>query len=161
MGSLTAADVVEERIVEREHEALRAGLSTLRGAIEDAHYLTRLELAERVARSTAWMHREFLPHAAWEEAWLYNRIDQETSSPWTTRGLRVQHEQIRELAGRLEAASTLAHARWTREVEVQLIAAMARLDALLSAHLAQEDLFVTPLLQERVSATRHGAKPGA
>jgi hemerythrin-like domain-containing protein len=160
MGSLTAADVVEERIVEREHEALRAGLSTLRGAIEDAHRLTRLELAERVARSTAWMHRDFLPHAAWEEAWLYNRLDQETGSPWTTRGLRVQHEQIRELAGRLEAASTLAHVRWTREVEVQLIAAMARLDALLSAHLAQEDLFVTPLLQERVLATRRGDKPG-
>jgi hemerythrin-like domain-containing protein len=156
MGRLTAADVVEERIVEREHEALRAGLSVLRGAIEDAHRLTRLELGERVARTTAWMHRDFLPHAAWEEAWLYNRLDQETGSPWTTRGLRVQHEQIRELAGQLEAASTLAHARWTREVEVQLIAAMARLDALVSAHLAQEELVVTPLLDERVVVARHG-----
>ena len=155
MGTLTAADV-EGRILEKEHEAMRAGLSTLRGAIEDAHRLTRLELAERVARSTAWLHREFLPHAAWEEAWLYSRLDQATGSPWTTRGLRVQHEQIRELAGALETASTIAHERWTREIELTLVAAMARLDAVLSAHLAQEELFLPPLLEEHGATIRHG-----
>lgn len=161
MGSPTAADIVEERILEREHVTLRAGLSTLKGTIEDASRLSQLQLAERVTRSTAWMRRDFLPHAAWEEAWLYNQLDHETGSPWTTRGLRVQHEQIRELAVQLEAASALAHTRWTREIEVQLIAAMARLDALLSAHLAQEDLFLTPLIEERVSAARRGASARA
>jgi len=100
MGSLTAANIVEERILEREHESLRIGLSTLQGAIEDAHRLSRPEIAERVARSTSWMHRAFLPHAAWEEAWLFGHLDQETGSPWTTRALRFQHEQIRELVDR-------------------------------------------------------------
>jgi hemerythrin-like domain-containing protein len=157
MGSPTAADIVEERILEREHETLRAGISSLKGAIEDASRLTQVQLVERVVRTTAWMRRDVLPHAAWEEAWLYNQLDQETGSPWTTRGLRVQHEQIRELAARLEGVCALAHTRWTRDIEVQLIAAMARLDALLSAHLAQEDLFVTPLIEERVAAARHGA----
>lgn len=150
MGCPMTADVVEERILEREHESLRVGLSTLQGAIEDAHRLSRPELAERVARSTAWMHRAFLPHAAWEEAWLFAHMDQETGSPWTTRGLRFQHEQIRELASALEKASTVAHERWTREIEFALVAAMARLDALLSAHLAQEELFVLPLLGEKL-----------
>ena len=149
MGSPTVGTVVDERILEREHESLRIGLSTLEGAIEDAHRLTRPELAERVARSTAWMHREFLPHAAWEEAWLYARLDHETGSPWTTRGLRVQHEQIRELAFALETASTMAHERWTSEIEFALVAAMARLDALLTAHLAQEELIALPLLEAR------------
>ena len=161
MGSPTAADIVEERILEREHETLRAGLSTLKGTIEDAPRLAQVQLVERVARTTSWMRREFQPHAAWEEAWLYNQLDLETGSPWTTRGLRVQHEQIRELAVQLETASTHAHARWTREIEFQLIAAMARLDALLSAHLAQEDLFLTPLIEERVSSARHGASARA
>lgn len=146
MGRLTAAAVVEARIIEREHESLRAGLSTLAGAVEDAFRLTRVELADRVARSTAWLHREFLPHAAWEEAWLYARLDHETGSPWTTRVLRVQHEQIRELAAALETASTVAHQRWTREIEFGLVAAMARLDALLSAHIIQEELIALPLL---------------
>jgi iron-sulfur cluster repair protein YtfE (RIC family) len=149
MGSPTVGTLVDERILEREHESLRIGLSTLEGTIEDAHRLTRPELADRVARSTAWMHREFLPHAAWEEAWLYARLDHETGSPWTTRGLRVQHEQIRELASALETASTVAHERWTHEIEFELVAAMARLDALLSAHLAQEELIALPLLEAR------------
>lgn len=159
MGSLSGA-AVEERILEREHEGIRAGLSSLQGAIEDAHRLTRVELAERVARTTAWMHRDFLPHAAWEEAWLYARLDHESGSPWTTRGLRFQHEQIRELAGALETASVVAHDRWTHEIEYTLLAAMARLDALLSAHLALEELFVLPLLDETGPPLRHGSRPG-
>lgn len=160
MGSLHAADLVEVRILEREHASLRAGLSTLKGAIEDAPHLSRVELAERVARSTSWMHRTFLPHAAWEEAWLYSRVDHESGSAWTTRGLRVQHEQIRELAGALETTSTVAHDRWTREVEFALVAAMARLDALLTAHMAEEEMFVLPLLEERGSAARSVGAPG-
>lgn len=148
MGSSTTADVVAERILERDHESLRAGRSILKGAIEDAPGLTRVELTDRVARSTSWMHREFMPHAAWEEAWLYPRLDRDAGSPWTTRGLRFQHEQIRELAVALEVASTIAHERWTREVEFTLVAAMARLDALLCAHIAQEELVALPLLAE-------------
>jgi iron-sulfur cluster repair protein YtfE (RIC family) len=154
MGSLIGA-AVEERILEREHEGIRAGLSSLQGTIEDAHRLTRVELAERVARATAWMHREFLPHAAWEEAWLYGRLDHEAGSPWATRGLRFQHEQIRELAAALETTSMIAHDRWTPEIAFDLVAAMARLDALLSAHLAQEELYVLPLLDEASSRPHH------
>lgn len=159
MGSLIGA-AVEERILEREHEGIRAGLSSLQGAIEDAHRLTRVELADRVARTTAWMHRDFLPHSAWEEAWLYSRLDHESGSPWTTRGLRFQHEQIRELAAALETVSVVAHDRWTREIEFNLVAAMARLDALLSAHLAQEELFVLPLLEAAGPTLRHAPRPG-
>lgn len=149
MGSLTAAATVEERIIEREHQSLRTGLSTLEGTIEDAHRLSRGELADRIARATGWMHRDFLPHAAWEEAWLYARLDHATGSPWTTRALRFQHEQIRELATALESVSVAAHEHWTSEVTYRVVAAMARLDALISAHLAQEELFVLPLLDEQ------------
>jgi len=156
MGTLTAADAIEERILEKEHEALRAGVSNLRGAIEDAHRLTRVELADRAVRATAWLHRDFLPHAAWEEAWLFARLDRVTGSPWATRSLRVQHAQIRELAAALETASTVAHARWTREIELSLVTAMARLDAVLSAHLAQEELFLPPLLEEYGAIGRDG-----
>lgn len=160
MGSLYAADLIEGRILEREHASIRVGLSTIKGAIEDAHRLTSVELAQRVARTTAWMHRTFLPHAAWEEAWLYARVDHETGSPWTTRGLRVQHDQIRELARALETSSTVAHDRWTREIEFELVAAMARLDALLTAHLAGEEMFVLPLLDEQAAGAQPVGAPG-
>jgi hypothetical protein len=151
MGSLITADAIEGRIIEREHQALRAGLSTIEGTIDDAHRLPRSELADRIARATAWMHREFLPHAAWEEAWCYAQLDRATGSPWTTRALRFQHEQIRELATALESVSVAAHEHWTAEVVLRVVAAMARLDALISAHLAQEELFVLPLLDEKVA----------
>lgn len=158
MTATTGANVIEERIVEREHQAFRTGLAVLQGAIDDAHRLTRPELADRVARTTSWLHREVLPHAAWEEAWLYPHADQATGSPWTTRSLRFQHEQIRELASALERASVVAHEHWTPEIVYGLVAAMARLDALLSAHLAQEELSVLPLLQEGV-AVAHTLEP--
>lgn len=155
MTATTGANVIEERIIEREHLALRSGLAILEGAIDDAHRLTRHELADRVARTTSWLHREVLPHAAWEEAWLYPHADQATGSPWTTRGLRFQHEQIRELASALERASVVAHEHWTPEIVYGLVAAMARLDALLSAHLAQEELSVLPLLEEGATIPHH------
>lgn len=155
MTATTGANVIEARIVEREHLAVRAGLAILEGAIDDAHRLTRHELADRVARTTSWLHREVLPHAAWEEAWLYPHADQATGSPWTTRGLRFQHEQIRELATALERASVVAHEHWTPEIVYGLVAAMARLDALLSAHLAQEELSVLPLLEDGSAVPHH------
>jgi iron-sulfur cluster repair protein YtfE (RIC family) len=157
MIATNGVNVIEERIVEREHLALRAGLAMLEGAIDDAHRLTRPELADRVARTTSWLHREVLPHAAWEEAWLYPHADQATGSPWTTRALRFQHEQIRELAGALERAAVVAHEHWTPEIVYGLVAAMARVDALLSAHLAQEELSVLPVLEEG-TAVSHAAE---
>jgi hemerythrin-like domain-containing protein len=161
MGSVTTADVVEVRIIEREHHELRRGLSNLEGTIEEASRLSQTELRDRIARTTAWTHREFLPHAAWEEAWLYAQLDQATGSPWTTRTLRFQHEQIRELAGALETVSIAAHQHWSSEIVCRVVAAMARLDALISAHLAQEELFVLPLLEENAghAARAHDFAP--
>ncbi|HJP88848.1 MAG TPA: hemerythrin domain-containing protein [Candidatus Limnocylindrales bacterium] len=158
MTATVGATEVEERIVEREHLMLRAGIAMLESAIDDASRLTRPELAQRVARTTAWLHREVLPHAAWEEAFLYPQADRATGSPWTTRGLRFQHEQIRELAGALERTSVVAHEHWTPEIMYALVAAMARLDALLSAHLAQEELSILPLLDDDV-AVRQATEP--
>ena len=51
MTATIARNDDEERIVEREHLALRAGLAMLQGTIEDAARLTRPELADRVARA--------------------------------------------------------------------------------------------------------------
>lgn len=151
MTTTISADRVEERIVEREHQALRAGLAMLQEAIAEAYRSTRPELAQQVARTTGWLHRELLPHAAWEEAWLYPHADHATGTPWTTRGLRFQHEQIRELAGALERASVIAQERWSPEIVHGLVAAMTRLDTLVTAHLAQEEITVMPLLESAIA----------
>ena len=142
-----SADVIERRFVEQEHHRLRAGLSNLQDALEDAHRLSQPEIMDRVVRSLTWLRRDVLPHAAWEEAWLYGHVDAQAGTPWATRALRFEHEQIREVAAALETEFQTAHEHWTVEQATRLVVALTRLETLISAHLAQEERMVVPLLE--------------
>lgn len=141
-----SADVIERRLVEQEHRRLRAGLANLQDAILDAHRLTQSEAMDRVARALAWLRRDVLPHAAWEEAWLYSHVDTQAGTPWATRALRFEHEQVREVAAAVEAEFQASHEHWTSENAFRLVVALTRLETLISAHLAQEERMVVPLL---------------
>ena len=141
-----AADVIEGQIVEHEHRRLRAGLARLQDSIDEAHRLPRTAVAERVVSTLAWLRRDVLPHAAWEEAWIYPHLDQTAGTPWETRALRFEHEQIREVATALESAFEAMEEHWGAELSFELVIALTRLETLVSAHLAQEERFVTPLL---------------
>jgi iron-sulfur cluster repair protein YtfE (RIC family) len=142
-----SADVIERRFVEQEHHRLRAGLASLQEAISEAHRMPQSEAMDRVVRTLAWLRRDVLPHAAWEEAWLYSHIDTQTGTPWATRALRFQHEQIREVATALETEFMAAHEHWTGEHIFRLVVALTRLETLVAAHLAQEERMVVPLLE--------------
>jgi hemerythrin-like domain-containing protein len=135
------ADVIEARFVAEEHQRIRAGLGGIEDAIADAHRMSRAEAIDRVVQTLQWVRRDVLPHSAWEEAWLYPRLDADAGTAWATRALRFEHEQIRELAGALETEFELARGRWSSEIAFRLVAALARLDAIIRAHLAQEERF--------------------
>ena len=147
MTAMLSADVIEEQFVEHEHRRLRAGLGTLQDTIEAAHRIGRSALSDGVVRTLAWVRRDVYPHAAWEEAWLYPHLDQTAGTPWATRALRFEHEQIREVAAVLEAEHQVARDRWTPELTSRLTVALTRLETLVSAHLAQEERFVIPMLE--------------
>lgn len=142
-----SADVIERRFVEQEHRRLRTGLAGLQDAMAEAHRMPQSEVMDRVVRTLAWLRRDVLPHAAWEEAWLYSHIDTQTGTPWATRALRFQHEQIREVATALETEFMAAHEHWTGEHIFRLVVALTRLETLVAAHLAQEERMVVPLLE--------------
>jgi len=142
----TSADIIERRFVEEEHRRLRTGLANLEEAILSAHRQTQSEAMGAVVRALHWLRRDVLPHAAWEEAWLYSHVDSQAGTPWATRALRFQHEQIREVATALENEFQLAHEHWTGEQSLRLVVALTRLETLLAAHLAQEERMVVPLL---------------
>lgn len=148
MAALMSSDLIEARFFEDEHRRVRAGLAQLQDTVGDLHRLTRDEAVERITRVLIWLRRDLLPHAAWEEAWLYARLDRQTGSPWTTRALRFEHQQVRELAGLLEAQFDEVHEHWSNRVAFNLVAALARLEALITAHIAEEERFVIPLLDE-------------
>jgi len=154
MTTSLAANLIEERMLEVEHRQLREGLASLQESIDDAHYLGREALAVSTARTLAWLRREVLAHAAWEEAWIYPSIDQAARSPWATRALRFEHDQIRDAARQLEVAFQAVEERWNSELAFELVAALARVEALVSAHLAQEERFVFPLIEDEQETTR-------
>lgn len=147
MTAAVAADQIEGQFLAEEHRRLREGLAALQDSIAACHRLTRPEVMDRAARTLAWLRRDVLAHASWEDAWLYPRLDHQADTAWATRALSLQHEQIRELAIQLEKAFEAAHERWSSEVAYNVATAMARLDALISSHLAQEERFVPSLLE--------------
>jgi len=142
----TSADIIERRFVEGEHRRLRAGLAGVQDSILRAHRLTHSEAMEGVVQALHWLRRDVLPHVAWEEAWLYSHVDSQAGTPWVTRGLRFEHEQIREVAAALENQFQLAHEHWTTEQSFALVVALTRLETLIAAHLAQEERMIVPLL---------------
>lgn len=154
MTTAFAADAVEVQLVEHEHRRIQDGLASLEQVIGRVHLLARPEAIDGTVRTLAWLRRDVLPHAAWEEAWLYPQLDSIAGTPWATRALRLEHEQIREVATLLEAEFAATEARWTREQAFRLVIAMTRLATLLSAHLAQEQWLIGPLLERDHSQHR-------
>lgn len=147
MTAVITPDAIEGQLLDQEHRQIRAGLSTLQESIGRAHAMSRSDAIDRVVRTLAWLRRDLLPHAAWEEAWLYPHLDSAAGTPWATQALRFQHEQIKEVATALEREFASAEVRWSAEEAFQLAIALTRLEALISAHLAQEQWFVGPLLE--------------
>jgi hypothetical protein len=147
MSTALSPEIIEGQLLDHEHQALRSGIANLQEGIARAYGMSRSDAIDRVVRTLAWLRREVLPHAAWEEAWLYPHLDAAAGTPWATQALRYQHEQIREVAGALEREFSSAEVRWSAEEAFQLAIALTRLEALLSAHLAQEQWFVGPLLE--------------
>lgn len=147
MTTETVADVIEFQLLDHEHRRVRDGLANVQEVIGRAHALSRVDTIDGVVRTLAWLRRDLLPHAAWEEAWLYPHLDTVARTPWATRALRFEHEQIREVATALEREFAAAEARWSTEQAHRLVVALTRLEALVTAHLAQEQWFVSPLLE--------------
>jgi iron-sulfur cluster repair protein YtfE (RIC family) len=146
MTSPISADVIEGQFLEHEHRRVREGLANLQDALDQAHRLSQSEVLDRVTRTLIWLRRDLLPHAAWEEAWLYPHLDEEAGTPWATRALRFDHEQIREVAAALETEFQAAHHRWNAELACRLTVALSRLEALVVSHIAQEERILLPLL---------------
>jgi iron-sulfur cluster repair protein YtfE (RIC family) len=147
MTTLMSPEAIEGQLLDQEHRQIRAGLANLQEAIGRAHAMSRSDAIDHVVRTLAWLRRDLLPHAAWEEAWLYPNLDTAAGTPWATQALRFQHEQIKEVATALEREFASAEVRWSAEAAYQLAVALTRLEALISAHLAQEQWFVGPLLE--------------
>ncbi len=146
------ADAVERRFLEREHREIANGLGRITEVAGQAERFSAADVVGAPNGLLQWLESSLEPHAAWEEQWLYPRLDQLAGSAWPTRLLSFDHQQIRE---RIEALKverdSLSHGAAPSRLR-DLPARLYGLDAVIRCHLEREDRFLLPVLDEPAAA---------
>jgi len=104
-----------------------------------------------------WFASSLEPHLAWEESWLYPRIDTLAGTPWATRSARYDHGQVREMVERLRGDELLATRDLTPARAAELRCRLFSLEALVRAHIEREERLLQPVLVEDARRTAGGA----
>lgn len=135
----------EHDFVAHEHDEMRRGLNRL----HDVGSLigTTEEIAAAALHVLHWVDGVLDPHARWEDAWLYPEIDERAGSPWATKLMSFEHQQIRDAAIALATARTTLRQARTPAALIELRARLFALEAILRAHIAREERFLIPLLE--------------
>lgn len=142
------ADAVERRFLEQEHREIARGVNRLTDVAELAGSLSAADLGSTMQSLLDWLESSLEPHAAWEEQWLYPRLDERAASPWPTRLLRFEHAQIRRAITTLHDDRDALRREPTHRRLVDLRARLYGLDALIRAHLEREDRFLLPVVDD-------------
>jgi iron-sulfur cluster repair protein YtfE (RIC family) len=141
------ADVnMERHFAQHEHRDLAFGRGRLRETIEQSDSFSGGELGAYLRRILVWLHSELEPHAAWEDAWLFPRIDDLTRTPWATHAMRYEHHHIGALISILERDAERLNERVTRRLTTEVVAHLVALSAVLDVHIAYEEQGLLPLL---------------
>jgi iron-sulfur cluster repair protein YtfE (RIC family) len=137
---------IERRILGHEHREIEHVIARIETTAELAGNLAARDLGSALRSLLDAIQKTFLPHTEWEDEWCYPEIDRITGTPWATRLLRFEHQQIRATVQRLEADwLALRHEPSHRQL-VDLRARLYTLHALVSSHFEQEERFLMPLL---------------
>lgn len=131
---------------QHEHQDLAPGLDRIHDVARVVGSITALDLSIALLDVVDWVHAILEPHAAWEDAWLYPEIDRRAGTPWATKLMTFEHQQILEVASKLEADRELFRRGPDRFQLVELRGRLFGLEALLRAHIEREDRFLIPLL---------------
>ena len=147
MGTTTTtADAVERRFVAQEHREITRGIGRIAEVAALAGSLAGRDLASSLRALLRWLETSLAPHIAWEEQWLYPRLDERTGGDQLTRLLRYEHGQIKRAICALELHLDGLRHEPTHRMLIQLRADLYGLDALVRAHLEREDHFLLPAL---------------
>lgn len=133
----------EHDFAAHEHQELRHGIDRMHavGALRG----TKGELSVAVLDVLHWVEEVLTPHAQWEDRWLYPEIDQRAGTPWATKLMTYEHQQILDAAHALRAARTALRTGADLEM-IETRARIFALEALIRAHMQREERFLIPLL---------------
>src|SRR4026208_2526942 len=88
---------------EHEHEELVTGIDRIHELSEQLVTLPVDQRATGARKVLHWFDEDFRPHMAWEDSWLFPELDARAHTPWATRVVRFDHQQIATQAARLHA----------------------------------------------------------
>lgn len=133
---------------EHEHRDLVRGINRIHELARGLSGRPSVELSVHLLGVLDWFDGTLVPHVAWEESWLYPEIDARLDTPWATRAARFDHQQLRDLAGKLRVDQHLLRSGSSDEQHAEIRGHLFGLEALLRAHIEREERFLIPLLDE-------------
>ncbi|MDA8342629.1 MAG: hemerythrin domain-containing protein, partial [Actinomycetota bacterium] len=151
--------IVERRILSHEHREIEHLVGRIETTAEMAGNLASSDLASALRSLLDAMEKTLLRHLDWEDNHCFPEMDRLAGTPWTTRLLRFQHQQVREALERLEADWLALRREPTHRQLVDLRGRLYGLHAQMSSHLEQEEAVVMPFLD--AGGGQAGVVPGA
>ena len=145
MTELRRDTLPEHDFASHEHVEVRRGLDR----IHEAGSLrgTNDEISVAALDVLHWVDAVLDPHARWEDAWLYPEIDERAGTPWATKLMSFEHQQIRDAASALATARTTLRQARTPLALIELRGRLFALEGILRAHITREERFLIPLLE--------------
>jgi len=145
-GASTEVRLAIQTFAEHEHDELAAGVDRIHELADELADLPIDQRAGRLAKVCRWIETDLQPHMSWEESWLFPQIDTRAGTPWATRLVRFDHQQIHAQAERLHTHGAYAR-QFPLHDSVTLALDLAGLEALVRAHVEREERFLLPLLE--------------
>ena len=131
-----------------EHHDLTRGVDLIHDAACDVGQVPSVMTALAIRDIVSWFEFQLRPHLAWEESWLYPRIERFTGTPWSTRAARFDHSQLIAALERVQAEELEALHGMGTERQAAIRCRLFALEALVRAHLELEERLLLPILSE-------------
>jgi len=152
MAEFRGGTTAEHAFAEHEHRDLAPGIDRIHAVARMVGGIAPSDWSSAVLDVIDWVETVLRPHAAWEDAWLYPEIAGRAGSPWATKLMTFEHQQILEVARQLEADRNLLGREPSRDEMIEPRGHLFALEALLRAHIEREERFLIPLLDTPVGA---------
>jgi hemerythrin-like domain-containing protein len=147
-GSLHHAGTPDRTFTRHEHQECLIGLDRLHDAARLVGNVRTRDLEVVLGDIIGWVDRVVVPHTVWEDVWVYDEIDRRAGTPWATRVMRAEHEQVRAFGPRLKAVRESMAERPMRPDVGELRSLFIGLEASLRHHIELEERLLMPVLDE-------------
>lgn len=148
---MSATQEVSEAVrafAEHEHQDLARGIDLVHDTACAVGDVPSVATALAIRDVVAWFDFQLRPHLAWEERWLYPRIERITGTPWSTRASRYNHAQLIAALERLQGEELEALHGMSRDLQRSIRCSLFSLEALVRAHVELEEGLLLPVLSE-------------